>query len=355
MSDNSLANPPEDVESVYIETDVVSESLPELDPPEDFEPPAGSGPPPRARSGRPGWGQAILIILLATAPLLAALYAGRELFDLPFPPFDLSNWLHQIGFAPWVSLTDALVGSATAVNASDLLRRTLQVQAILGATLFVLFALVVGLLFTVLVRWRGRSSFIVTLLFGLLFAAPLILAALAMKDSALPGGIIAAWLAGWGIVWALVIDYAFGRLAHTTEPRSPDTFVPEGMDRRQFLLQFGAGAAAITAISGAAAAAAAQGKDAFELQRTLPMISPELLEAQQELFGRFRRFAIVHSGDVEAGESNVVALGAQYPDRNYVSIWIGGRSPIIVYENMESALAAYGTEDNPVGAYFLDE
>ncbi len=337
MTENPLSESPDDFEEIISEPDI-PEFVPAQEPPER----------PRSTIGR-----AILVILLVSVPLLAVLYLGHWLLGLPFPPFDLSNWLNQIGFGPWVGLTDALIGT-TAVNADDLLRRTMQAQWILGATLFFLLALIVGILFYGQTRRRGRSRLLVTLLFGVLFAAPFVLAALGLADSTLPGGIVVAWLVGWGVVWALAVDYALGRLTKAPGLQPAGTVVPDGMDRRQFLLQFGAGAAAITAISGAAAGAA-RGRDAAQLQRTLPMISPELLEAQQELFGRFRRFAIVRSGAAEAGESNVLALGAEYPDRNYVSIWIGGRSPIIVYENLQSALAAYGTEENPAGAYFLDE
>jgi hypothetical protein len=141
----------------------------------------------------------------------------------------------------------------------------------------------------------------------------------------------------------------------TTSPTNAGGVPVEGgIGRRQFLLQFGAGATAITALSTVAGVALAPGKEAARLQRTLPTISPEFLEAQRELFGNFRRFALLR-GDVEAVDgSNVVALGAEYPDRNYVSIWLGGQSPIVVYENLETVLSAFGTEGNQAFIYWLD-
>ena len=84
------------------------------------------------------------------------------------------------------------------------------------------------------------------------------------------------------------------------------------------------------------------------------MIAPEFRAAQSELFGQFRRFAIVRGGSAAVDTSNVLALGAEYPDRNYVSIWLGGHSPIVIYNSLETALAAYSTDDEPAGLFWLD-
>lgn len=360
MLDDPLDSQPDDIELEGIEWDVADESAAEFDLSPDGEPSSDSGQPPDDKPlsppgiSRPGIGRAILVILFVSTPLLAILYLGHTWLGIPFPPFTLVNWLNRTGYAPWVRITDALIGS-TAVNADDLLRRTMQAQWILGVALFFLLALIVGILFYAVKGRRGRSNSLVAVFFGLMFVAPFFFAGLALGDSTLSHGIIIAWLTGWGIIWALFIDDSLGRLTRIQVPQSSGELSPTGIDRRQFLIQMGAGAAALATIGSAAAASAAKGQDAAQLQRTLPMISPELLEAQQELFGRFRRFAIVRNGNVAEDESNVLALGAEYPDRNYVSIWIGGSSPIIVYENLRSALAAYGTEDNPAGAYFLDE
>ncbi len=354
MLDDPIDSQPDDIEIAGLEWDVADEPAAEYEPPSDFEPPSIEEPLSPPGISRPGIGRTILVILFVSTPLLAILYLGHTWLGIPFPPFTLVNWLNRTGYAPWVRITDALIGS-TAINADDLLRRTMQAQWILGVTLFFLLALIVGILFYGLMRRRGRSNPLVTVLFGLLFVAPFVFAGLALGDSALSPGIVVAWLVGWGIIWALIIDYSFGRLTRIPAPQPSDELVPAGIDRRQFLIQMGAGAAALATIGSAAAGAVAKGQEAAQLQATLPMISPELLEAQRELFGRFRRFAIVRNGKVAEDESNVLALGAEYPDRNYVSIWIGGSSPIIVYENLRSALAAYGTEDNPAVAYFLDE
>jgi hypothetical protein len=200
---------------------------------------------------------------------------------------------------------------------------------------------------------------------GALLAVPMIFASLSVASSPLPAFMIVLWLGALFAVWGVVLSYAFGRLMVAGEPRpaagdaisdaAPAGEPAAGINRRRFLLQFGASTAAVTALSAAAGAALSRRQDAVALQRTLPMINPEFRAAQSELFGGFRRFVIVRSPAGTVETSNVLALGAEYPDRNYVSIWLGGHSPIVIYENIQTALAAYSTADAPAGLFWLDE
>ncbi len=311
--------------------------------------------PPEPEAARPSLGLAAVIILLTTAPLVGLMYLGARLLHLPFAPFDLFDLPIRVGFAPWIALVNTLAGAQDAAGGNVAQSEPL-VQWLLGLALFFLLALAFGLAFYAFVLRRGRVPDLVDgLAIGALFAAPLIFVSLAVGSSPLPGLLNGLWLGALCVVWGIVLSYAFGRLmAGAVIPSDPDAPPGEGIGRRQFLVQFGAGAAAITTISAAAGAVLASGRDAADLQRTLPMIEPEFVAAQSELFGNFRRFVIVRGGETDAAESNVLALGAEYPDRNYVSIWIGGHSPIIVYESLQTALTAYGDDEEPAGVYWLD-
>lgn len=326
----------------------MSDELNPIVPPE----PASDGQP---AARHPGFGTAVLVILMATAPLFGLLYLGAQLLNLPFTPFDLVDWPVRAGFGPWISLVNALNGAQVA-EGGNVAQSAPLVQWVLAAGLFFLLALLVGLAFYVFVARRGRAPDLVDgLVVGLLFGAPMIFVSITASASPLPALLSAVWLGVLFLVWGVALSYAFGRLIEAGAAGDGETPSEGGIGRRQFLLQFGAGAAAVTAISAAAGVALAPGRDVAELQRTLPMISPEFREAQQALFGNFRRFVIVRGHSESAAESNVVALGAEYPDRNYVSIWLGGGSPIIVYESLETALAAYSTEEDEAGLYWLDE
>lgn len=308
---------------------------------------------PPSPGKRPGIFTTILVILLATVPLIAIMYLGYQLLHLPFVPFDLYDWPIHSGFEPWIALVDTLTGSQAAIGGNIAQSATL-VQWILSIGLFLLFALSIGLAFAAFVLRRDRLPDLIDgLAIGIIFAAPMIFVSLTTSTSPLPALLNVIWLGALFIAWGIVLAYAYGHLMATSGAVAPASPAVGGIGRRQFLFQFGAGAAAITAIS-AAAATLAPGKDAVELQKTLPMISPDFLQAQQELFGNFRRFVIVRGGTESAAESSVVALGAEYPDRNYVSIWLGGRSPIVIYENLQTALAAYETEEGGAGIYWLD-
>lgn len=309
---------------------------------------------PVQTSRRSGPGSAILVILLATFPLIGIMYLGYQLLNLPFVPFDLYDWPIRAGIAPWISLIDTLTGSQAAVG-GNIAQSAPPVQWLLSLGLFLLIALIVGLAFRAFVTRRDRHPDLIDgVTIGILFAVPMIFISLTTSASPLPALLNVVWLGALFVVWGIVLAYAFGHLMEPAGATLPDGSPAGGIGRRQFLLQFGAGAAAITAIS-AAGAALAPGKDAAQLQKTLPMVAPEFLQAQQELFGNFRRFAIVRGGTASAAESNVLALGAEYPDRNYVSVWLGGRSPIVIYENIQTALSAFSTDEQTAGIYWLDD
>ena len=301
---------------------------------------------------------ALLIILLTTAPLLTLLYLSTQALGLPFAPFDLYDWPVRAGFAPWASLADTL--STPTTEAANQAQNAPVVQWLLGLALFLLLALGVGLAFYAYARRRGRAPDLIDgVIAGALLAVPMIFVALAVDSSPLAAPLVVVWLAGLFIGWGVLLSYAFARLVRVPAisaadaPAVTDT-AAIGIDRRRFLLQFGASTAAVATVTAAAGAALARRQDTVALQRTLPMIAPEFRAAQSELFGQFRRFAIVRGGSAAVDTSNVLALGAEYPDRNYVSIWLGGHSPIVIYNSLETALAAYSTADEPAGLYWLD-
>ena len=319
--------------------------------------------PNKLATSWPGPAVALLVILLTTAPLLALLYLGAKALGLPFAPFDLYDWPVRAGFAPWASLADAL--STPTTGAANQAQNAPVVQWLLGLALFLAVTVGVGLAFYAFARRRGRAPDTIDgVIAGALVAVPMIFVALAVDSSPLAAPLVVVWLALLFITWGVVLSYAFARLVRPIAPPltadAPLTDAPPvgkpatGIDRRRFLLQFGASTAAVATVTAAAGAALARQQDAVALQRTLPMIAPEFRAAQSELFGQFRRFAIVRGGAASVDTSNVLALGAEYPDRNYVSIWLGGHSPIVIYNSLETALAAYSTDDEPAGLFWLD-
>ncbi len=290
------------------------------------------------------------------------MYLGAQLLRLPFTPFDLYDWPVRAGFAPWARAIDDL-NTAQASGGGNIVQVAPLTQWLVALALFLALAFGVGLTFYAFVVRRGRVPDRVDgVTVGALFAAPMIFISLIVGSSPMPALLNIGWLAALYIGWGVTLGYAFGRLMKVRSERqaatdeATDTADGEavGIGRRQFLLQFGASTAAVAAVSAAAGTALARRTDAAQLQRTLPMISPEFQEAERELFGGFRRFAIVRGGTTTADETNVLALGAEYPDRNYVSIWLGGRSPIVIYENLQTALAAYSTDEAEAGLFWLD-
>lgn len=333
-----------------------------------------------------GIGTAILVSILLTMPLTGILYLGKVAFGLPFVAEDLYGWFVRAGVGPFIDLHNWLAsrGAAdgrTPTQAAD------WASLILSVFFLFIITILVGVFFHLL---AGRKTFALDwadgVAIGALLGAPLIFASLNGGFSLVNPIVQAIWLAvlfvGWGVALALV----YRRLGNS-EAAPPDLIdvpalesesavdgevtaaeaLPETMPtapevkesaigRRQFLLRLGASTAAITTISGVAAAALSSPERTAAQRRTLPAADPETVEFYNNMF---RRFSIARlQPGAAAGEVNVLALGVEYPDHHYVSVWIGEQSPIVVYENIETALAAYrdsaGDSESIVDIIWLD-
>src|SRR5215211_2431862 len=100
-----------------------------------------------------------LLGAFTSVPLMALLYLGEQIFDLPFVPFDLFDWLARV--LPGGVITagiDALVRLTTALNlgpTSVVAKRIEQASAVL---LFIVGAAGLGASIALLLRRRAWSA-----------------------------------------------------------------------------------------------------------------------------------------------------------------------------------------------------
>jgi hypothetical protein len=344
---------------------------------------------------RPKIGNALFIIFMLTAALLGVSYLSSEWLGTPFVPADLAAWLGNSGLGPWNAAADLAHNGLEKLGIETIVPAT-TVDQLLSIIVFFVLAFIIGIgVYAFTGRREHRPDFIdglVGLVAGTLFGVPMIFINLAGDTSTLPAALNIAWLGLLFLGWGVALSYSFARLMIPIPPQPPEVLAigpsddddvievveeeesggelletspvaereaikedPQSiMGRRQFLLRFGASTAAIAAGSAVAGRALAYQPDEVQPRIPLPMAEPAFLEAQQELFGQFRRFAIVRNVAVDPEESNVLALGAEYPDRNYISVWIGDGSPIIIYENLETATEAFSVGGQPAAIYWLD-
>jgi hypothetical protein len=267
--------------------------------------------------------QTLIATTLITMALIGVLFLGRQLFGAPFAPTVLAGRPAR----------DLSAGGSWPVS----------------LLLFFILALLAGLLLQWSAARRGSGPDTAAgLVAGAAFGLPLILISLQSGTSALRPAFQIVWLALCFLAWGLALSYALRRLSQLPDARTAaasdeaDGVAPVGgMDRRRFLLSLGASTAAVTALSAAAGAALGEAGARFRLPRDFPIAGPEFRDAQGDLLGGFRRFAIVRLPSPDAADVQVLALGTEYPDQHYVSVWLGEGSPIVIYESLETALAAY--------------
>ena len=175
---------------------------------------------------------------LLTVPLVAIWYAGWKTLDLPFPPFDLFDWIARILPGPIVTLViDGLVRAFSALNigpahGAKLVEQCLAVGLAAGMGITAC-AIVFALL--------GASGEPATL-FGAILGAMTGGLVVVMEDTlnrlTTPGAFASGiWLFATSLLWGLSLGWAYEQVVGATGTIA---------DRRRFLIRVGNAAAATT-------------------------------------------------------------------------------------------------------------
>lgn len=320
---------------------------------------------PKPKTNRPGLGLAALVILLATLPLLSW-YLGRATVRPALRRWAACiYWPVRAGFTPWAALIDSLTSPT-----GNIAQTAPLVQWLAGLALFLALAFLVGLAFYAFGprrglyprhhrrpdrrRAAGRADGFV---------------ALAVRVRSCPRRSLLGWRC-WA--WAGACCSATPSAGCCERPRRPSS--PHPRTRRPTRPRPGtprrpprAGRHRPPPLP-----AAIRGEHSGHHRRD---------RGRRRGPGppRRRRGAPANAADDQPGVPRRAAgaiwplpplrhrsrhsrhgrydqrrcPGAEYPDRNYV-IWLGGRSPIVIYENLETALAAYSVEGEQTGLFWLD-
>jgi DMSO/TMAO reductase YedYZ molybdopterin-dependent catalytic subunit len=213
-----------------------------------------------------------LVGLLLAAPLAALLYLFNRLAGLPFPPFELFDWVTRVLPGPVVTFgIDAMIDLLTRLNVSvaDTAKAAEQTMAILQ---FIGGGVLAGaLFFGALSARRSRPDAFSGLVMGALFGLPLIAISLAIGTSSVAVWLRIAWLLAVFLGWGLILAWSYRRLypgvtviegapeagvealqaerpQRPQEARQQEHGTVERLNRRQFLILLGAGAATVTVI-----------------------------------------------------------------------------------------------------------
>ena len=199
--------------------------------------------------------------LLSSIAVIALLYAGEQLFELPFVPFDIFDWMSRVlpgGLIAFVIST--MVSIISFVQGFLPIGDTSTVAKAAEQTIAILQVVGGGAIFGLILAWlnrKGKRDLTTDGLIGgliLLAVTLFIINALSttMLDAAAVIWLGAVFLA-WGWVLARLVQYSMPALAE--EPQAQ-------LSRRQFLTVSGAGLSAVAL--GAWGIAALFGDDAAD-------------------------------------------------------------------------------------------
>lgn len=205
-------------------------------------------------------GFGLLIGLLLTLPLTTLSYLGNQWVGLPYIPFSIFDWMTRV--LPGDVITfgiDLMIDTMRFLNISvaDAAKTAERVSAVLQ---FIGIGAVTGAIFMVVLSARKmRPAGIIGTVIGILFGGPIIAITLAISESPFDPPVIILWLTTLFIAWGILLVVASHTL-HADPEMVEETPLAsaQALNRRQFLVRFGASMATITLLSGGVGAGFAQ-------------------------------------------------------------------------------------------------
>lgn len=190
---------------------------------------------------------------LLTAPLIGILYLASELTGLPFIPFDLFDWVARITPGPIITFgIDLMIDVLRLFGASVADTAKTAEKMIAVAQFFGLGVVVTGLFFAIY-SYRGLQPRLQAgLIAGALVGIPMLIISTYIGGSDVDASLVTLWTVGIFLAWGALIKTTYQRLIPQRsfiEPAEGEVAVVKGLDRRQFLIRFGAATATITVAS----------------------------------------------------------------------------------------------------------
>ena len=206
-------------------------------------------------------GTGALVGGLITLPLMGVLFLAEQLAGWPFAPFDLFDWLARVLPGNVVTLgIEGMVALIGGLNAGETSSAAKTIEQLTALALFLLMGVLAGAIFFAILgtspaQWSNRAGLILGLAAGLVML--LISASGGVVSDAAPF-VGWAWIVVVFLAWGAAIGWAYHHLTPprtagraeaggvTARPAADTSVAVEPVDRRQFLLRLGGGAALIT-------------------------------------------------------------------------------------------------------------
>lgn len=199
---------------------------------------------------------------LFTIPLLMVFFIGQGAAGLPFPPFEMFDWLVRVLPAPIINVgkeTLADVITALQLPTSDTAKLAEQGMGLAFTVMIGAFAS--AIFFAVMNKTQpARNEILPGVGLGLGVGIPFVLMGLGVTSSITSAEPIRAliWSLGVFALYGIAVSYVWNRLAFTLnnaqlQPVESSVQVVEensGLDRRSFIIKIGA-ATAVIAVTGA--------------------------------------------------------------------------------------------------------
>lgn len=195
-----------------------------------------------------------LVAVALTVPFVALLYLASVLLMVPFPAFDLFDFMARS--LPGDILTfgiDTMVDTIRALNLGSTDETAKLAEQLMAVLTFTIIGIISGTIYFAVVdrvlknrATLQRDNLLSGAILGLAFGLPLMAITAEMNVSATaPGFVSMLWLliayAGWGVAHG----YLYGTLAEAEAPADASV---RTLDRRRFLIQLGASSATITVV-----------------------------------------------------------------------------------------------------------
>ena len=239
-------------------------------------------------------GSGALIGGMLTAALMAIMYLGRGLFDLPFGPFDLFNWVARELPGDIITFGIDLMIDSFRLLGISVVDTAKTAEQIMAQGIFLGSGILAGLVYFAAMRARDEQpGRIGGLLMGLLYGIPHLLISLNITQSEAGTLAIILTMGLLFLAWGFSLNYSYERLASInaqavqaisappagtefsdqlesgTEAELADSEPAklaadeeeirevERLNRRQFLVRLGASTATVTVLGGGIGAALA--------------------------------------------------------------------------------------------------